>query len=184
MENQNLNVAPTEKELIDAGLKRDTESFFNDEDCNNFVYTKEICHNLNLNIFFVNNKINEASITAGWYFVKKVKTTKAAINAEFEHFGQPLPQWEKPKPKVGEVWGLGKTAYLINDNVLKRTIRVTILKDDELDTGTIVNIISDRLIKLADTLEDYYKEKFMKNCTDWANKNDQIQSKSWCQYNP
>ncbi len=46
MEDNNLELAPTKQELIDAGFIRDTESFFNDKDCNNFVYTKTISHNL------------------------------------------------------------------------------------------------------------------------------------------
>ena len=150
MENNNLELTPTLKELDNAGFTSD----FEEE--RNFVYTKTICDNLNLNIYFENNGIHSLLITVGGHFIKNVEPTKAAINAEFKHFGQPLPQWEKPKPKVGEVWGNGGTVCLINNKVLIISIRATIIEDDELDTGTIISICPDELTKLADSLEDYY----------------------------
>ncbi len=157
MEN-NFNTAPTEQELINAGFCKAGAS-------NHSNYGKLIKRiNDNLFVMFGGKK---CSLHFDYGHVdskiKHIEPTKAAINAEFKHFGQPIPQWEKTKPKIGEVWKNGKTVYLINDTVLKNTIRVTIISDNDLETGTIVNIIFYGLTKLADTLEDYYKEKFTKN---------------------
>ena len=157
MEENNLNLVPTEQELINAGFEQSRRTGI---DYYYFSYSKKINDNLII--------IVEGSDTGIWYknenkakLIHPIEATKAAINKEFEHFNQPLPQWEKPKPKVGEVWKNGKTVYLINDTVLKATSRVTIVSDNDLETGTIVNIVSYGLTKVADTLEDYYKEKFL-----------------------
>lgn len=161
MENQNLNVAPTLKELDKAGF---TSDFDEDE---NFVYTKTICDNLNLNVFFENNEIHSLSIKVGGHFIKNVEPTKAAINAEFKHFNQPLPQWEKAQPKVGEVWKNEFYTFLIikdeENNVLKLDGETLQYVDwINYETANYDNFKFDKFTKIADSLEDYYKEKFTK----------------------
>ncbi len=146
MEEKNLNIAPTEQELIDAGFE---DSHFGLMEFNLGDNTTIVADTLNDTFRFIGSST--------W-----IELTKQKINDAFALFNQPLPQWEKPKPKVGEVWKNGKTVYLINDTVLKATIRVTIVSDNDLETGTIVNIVSYGLTKLANSLEEYYKQKFTK----------------------
>ena len=99
---KNLNVAPTEKELINAGFEQSRRTGI---DYYYFSYSKKINDNL---ILIVDN-----SDTGLWYknenkskLIHPIEPTKAAINAEFKHFGQPLPQWEKPKPHQYSYKGL------------------------------------------------------------------------------
>lgn len=146
MEENNLNVAPTEQELINAGFE---DSHFGLMEFNLDNHTT-IVADTEKDIF--------RFIGSGTW----IELNKQKINDAFSLFNKPLPQWEKPKPKVGEVWKNSKTVYLINDTVLKATIRVTIVSDNDLETGTIVHIVYYGLKKVADNLEDYYKEKFNK----------------------
>ena len=147
MEENNLNVAPTEQELMNAGFKVLEKHYFKQVTTFTSIYVASDLSKCELFISGVDEEI---------------ELTKQKISDAFALFNQPLPQWEKPRPKIGEVWKNGKTVYLIIDTVLRNTIRVTIVSDNELETGIIVNIIYYRLTKTADSLEEYYKEKFNK----------------------
>jgi hypothetical protein len=110
---KNLKVAPTEQELYNAGFRRRTH----DEDGYNYTYSKDIGDNLNIGIH-TDYKTRHANLYFhDGTFLKDVDLTKAAINAEFKHFNQPLPKWEKPKPKVGEVYK-GGAFDEENDNLI------------------------------------------------------------------
>ncbi len=160
MEKNNLDVAPTEQELINAG-------FFKAGASNHSNYGKLIKRiNNELFVMFGGKK---CSLCFDYGHVnttiKEIEPTKAAINAEFKHFNQPLPKWEKPKPKVGEVWKSSISDYL----VIKESTDDEPLKGFILDSKTKEYINSNysaiptKHNKLADTLDDYYKEKFNKN---------------------
>ena len=99
---KNENRAPTEQELINAGFQQSRRTGI---DYYYFSYSKEINDNLIL--------VVDGSDTGIWYknenkskLIHPIELTKAAINAEFKHFGQPLPQWEKPKPHQYSYKGL------------------------------------------------------------------------------
>ena len=142
MKNNNLEVAPTEQELYNAGFKEDIFG------CLSIRLSKylKIVVALDDNVCTV----------IGQEVAEKISFTKQKINDAFALFNQPLPQWEKKRPKVGEVWRDDETVYLINDGVLNNTIRVTILFDSLLPTGAIMNILPDTLTKLAENLDDYF----------------------------
>ena len=108
---KNLNVAPTEQELLSAGFKQTRRTGI---DYCHFSYSKEINDSLIL--------IVDGSDTGIWYknenkakLIHPIEPTKAAINAEFEHFGQPLPQWEKPQPHQYSYKGLKAAGKIPHD---------------------------------------------------------------------
>ena len=110
MEN-NLNVAPTEQELLNAGFKQSRRTGI---DYCHFSYSKEINDNLTL--------IVDGGDTGIWYknenkakLIHPIEPTKAAISAEFKHFNQPLPQWEKPKPHQYSYKGLKAQGKIPHD---------------------------------------------------------------------
>ena len=144
MEENDLNVAPTEQELKNAGFKLFGKRFY--KQVTTFT---SIC---------VASHLSRCELCISG-LDEEIELTKQKINDAFTLFNQPLPQWEKPQPKVGEVWKNSKTVYVINDTVLKATSRVTIVSDNDLETGTIVNIVSYGLTKVANTLEEYYFKK-------------------------
>ena len=150
MENQNSNVAPTEQELYNAGFEDSHFGLmeFNLGDNNIIVADTE------KDIFrFIGSST--------W-----IELTKQKINDAFALFNQPIPQWEKTKPKVGEVWGNDLYTFVIikdeERNVLK--IKGYDLMGDwsDFETATYKEDQWKYFSKLADTLEDYYKEKFLK----------------------
>ena len=164
MENNNLDSAPTEQELENAGFVKKTH----DEDGCIYTYSKAIGDSLIITIGTDHELMCSMLSTDKGGFIKYVHVTKAAINKEFEHFNQPLPQWEKPKPKVGEVWKNDFYVFLIikdaESNVLKlegETIEggVDWINYETADYG---NFLFDKFTKVADSLEQYYKEKFEK----------------------
>ena len=112
---KNLNVAPTEQELINAGFTRKTH----DEDGYNYTHSKDIGDNLKIEIHTdIDTDYEERCASLHIYdgaFLKHVDLTKAAINAEFKHFGQPLPQWEKPKPHQYSYKGLKAEGKIPHD---------------------------------------------------------------------
>ena len=144
MEENDLNVAPTEQELKNAGFE-----------LSGTIYYKQVT---TFTSICVPSDLSRCELWISGVY-EEVELTKQKINDAFTLFNQPLPQWEKPQPKVGEVWKNSKTVYLINDTVLKATSRVTIVSDNDLETGTIVNIVSYGLTKVANTLEEYYFNK-------------------------
>jgi hypothetical protein len=162
MKKNNLDVAPTLKELDKAGFTTDFE------DDKSFRYTKTICNSLRLNIYFENNKINELSITIDGQFIKSVEPTKAAINAEFKHFNQPLPQWETKRPKVGEVWANESNTLVITPTDINYPgIDIFYIYNSsghELVSGSYTSFELMKCYgykKVANSLEQYYKEKFI-----------------------
>ena len=107
---KNLNVAPTEQELINAGFCKAGAS-------NHSNYGKLIKRiNDNLFVMFGGKK---CSLHFDYGHVdttiKEIEPTKAAINAEFKHFNQPLPQWEKPKPHEYSYKGLKAEGKIPHD---------------------------------------------------------------------
>ena len=164
MEKNNLNTAPTEQELYNAGFcKAGASSWYNYG-----KLMKRIDHRL-----FIMFSEKECSLHFDYGHVdskiKHIEPTKAAINAEFKHFNQPLPQWEKPKPKVGEVWGNDLYTFVIikdeERNVLKLKGYDLMGDWSDFETATYKEDQWKYFSKLADTLEDYYKEKFLKEQT-------------------
>ena len=161
---KNLNVAPTEKELDNAGFKRKTH----DEDGYNYTYSKSIGDNLKIEIHTDYKRRCASLYIYDGTFLKNVDLTKATINAEFKHFGQPLPQWEKPKPKVGEVWQNESYTLVITPTDINNTgidvFYIYNLSGHELVSGSfpsLKNMEDFGYKKLADNLEQYYKEKFI-----------------------
>lgn len=154
---KNLNVAPTEQELYNAGFKkRETED---------------------KSVYMV---IELSGVKSGW--AHKIKTdletchlwiderrtmidfTKQKINDAFALFNQPLPQWEKPTPKVGEVWGNEWGAFLVvqsrHINIEKGAIDL-----EGKDKGFVFDLswkMKGNHTKLYNSLEDYYNEKLLK----------------------
>lgn len=159
MEKNKLNVAPTEQELINAGFCKAGAS-------NHSNYGKLIKRiNDNLFVMFGGKK---CSLRFDYGHVdttiKEIEPTKAAINAEFKHFGQPLPQWEKPKPKVGEVWGNGWGCFLVVKS-RNKNIEEEALDLEGIDKGFLFELswkMKGNHKKLYNNLEDYYKEKLLK----------------------
>jgi len=99
--------------------------------------------------------------------LKSLEPTKAAINAEFKHFNQPLLQWEQPRPKVGEVWKNSFYTFLIIKDAKSNVLKLegeTIVGVDWInyEAADYDNFQFDKFTKIADTLEDYYKQKFKK----------------------
>jgi hypothetical protein len=110
MEKNNLDVAPTEKELDDAGFCKAGAS-------NHSNYGKLIKRiNDKLFVMFGGKKcslcFDYGHVDAT---IEEIEPTKAAINAEFKHFGQPLPQWEKPKPHQYSYKGLKAEGKIPHD---------------------------------------------------------------------
>ena len=159
---KNLNIAPTEQELLSAGFCKAGAS-------NHSNYGKLIKRiNDNLFVMFGGKK---CSLCFDYGHVdttiKEIEPTKAAINAEFKHFGQPLPQWERPKPKVGEVWGNEFYTFLIIKDKKNDVLRlggngIEGVNWDIYEAERYGHNQLQKFTKLADTLEDYYKEKFLK----------------------
>lgn len=153
---KNLNVAPTEQELKNAGFCKAGAS-------NHSNYGKLIKRiNDNLFVMFGGKK---CSLCFDYGHVdttiKEIEPTKAAINAEFKHFNQPIPQWEKPKPKVGEVWQDENFIFWVNQST-DTFLSGGIIYGENRTGHSITFYELDHLTKLADTLEEYYKEKFLK----------------------
>lgn len=110
MEKNNLNTAPTEQELINAGFCKAGAS-------NHSNYGKLIKRiNDELFVMFGGKK---CSLCFDYGHVdttiKEIEPTKAAINAEFKHFNQPLPQWKKPKPHQYSYKGLKAEGKIPHD---------------------------------------------------------------------
>ena len=160
MEN-NLNTAPTEQELINAGFCKAGAS-------NHSNYGKLIKRiNDKLFVMFGGKK---CSLCFDYGHVdttiKEIQPTKEAINAEFKHFNQPLPKWEKPKPKVGEVYKSGafdEEDYNLIIKVYKTGVEYLVLNHAQpAKGGCTYPAFYDDFTKTHDTLDDYYKEKFLK----------------------
>jgi len=158
MENQNLNVAPTEQELINAGFIRRTHDLFYNEDGFNYTYSKDIGNNLKICIHTEYATRNANIYTCNGNFLKNIDLTKAAINKEFEHFNQPLPQWEQPRPKVGEVWENKLHRFHIIKG-LNGSIWALILAGKDKSKVFDLSMVKYNHTKLADSLEDYYFNK-------------------------
>lgn len=155
MEN-NLDAAPTKQELDNAGffkagarhhsnngkmIKRINDSLY-------IMFSEKEC-SLHFDYGHVDSKI------------KDIEPTKAAINKEFEHFGQPLPEWSPPKPKPGEVWSDGLSTLLI----LKGQKNVLNIEGPEYRNfeswQTAIRTNFEKFEKKADSLEEYYLDKQM-----------------------
>jgi len=152
MEGNNLNVAPTEQELKNEGF-----DFYFVGCYKQVTKFASIC---------VSSDLSKCKLVIG-HDGDEIDFTKQKINDAFALFNQPLPQWEKPKPKVGEVWKNDFYVFLIikdaESNVLKlesETIEgVDWINYETADYG---NFLFDKFTKVADSLEEYYKEKFSK----------------------
>lgn len=157
---KNLNVAPTEQELINAGFERRTH----DKDGYNYTYSKDIGDNLQICIHTDYKKRCASLYIYDGTFLKDVDLTKAAINKEFEHFKEPLPQWGKPQPKVGEVWANECNTLVISPKD-KNFSGISIFyiynsSGYELMPGsyTSFEVMKDfGYKKVADSIEQYYK---------------------------
>ena len=149
---KNLNVAPTEQELKNAGFE---DSHFGLMEFSLGEHTSIV-----------------VNIEAGGFrFIGSnewIKLTKQKINDAFALFNQPLPQWEKPKPKVGEVWQSDINTIVItptNSSTIVNVFYIASSYDNYLWSGTFTSTTDLKYAgykKVADTLEDYYKEKFLR----------------------
>lgn len=156
MENQNLEVAPTEQELINAGFFKAGARHYS----NNGKMMKRIDHRL-----FIMLSEKECSLHFDYGHVdskiKHIEPTKAAINKEFAHFHQPLPEWSPPKPKPGEVWSDGLSTLLI----LKEKENVLNIEGPEYRNfeswQTAIRTNFEKFEKKADSLEEYFLNKQM-----------------------
>ncbi len=144
MENNNLNLAPTEQELLDAGFK---DSHFGLIEFN--------LDNNNTTIVADTEKGIFRFIGSGTC----IELTKQKINDAFALFNKPLPQWQKPLPKVGEVWKNKTHRFHIIEG-LNGTIWALILEGEDENKVFDLSMVKSNYTKLADSLEDYYKEKF------------------------
>lgn len=152
---KNLNVAPTEQELDNAGFVKARQTGMEKEQ---FSYIKQINDNLIL--------IVEGSDTGIWYksgnkanLIHPIEPTKAAINAEFEHFNQPLPQWEKPKPKVGEVYHSSSKGVFFIQRIKNAHATCVKLSLGNYENFSACLISFTGYKKLADTLDEYYNQE-------------------------
>lgn len=154
MKNENLNVTPTEKELENAGFVRQTH----DEDGHKFTYSKSMMNAIHVCFHFLHEKIYCDLFFEG-KFLKHVEPTKAAINAEFEHFGEEAPQWEKVTPKFWEVWQFNEGVVLIL-NLENEPLSFVHLNEKAIGRDTKEEYFLKHAKKLADRLDDYCKEKY------------------------
>lgn len=97
--------------------------------------------------------------------------TLEEINLTLNFFNEPLPQWEKPQPKVGEVWQSKLGIYVVIKEEYGNESRVVkgFIINSKIESYKNCRYAADtrqkQHRKLADTLDDYYKEKFSKERT-------------------
>jgi len=147
MEENNLNVAPTEQELKNAGFE-----------LSGTIYYKQVT---TFTSICVPSDLSRCELWISGVY-EEIELTKQKINDAFTLFNQPLPQWEKPQPKVGEVWANDFYVFLIIKDAKKNVLKLEGETIDGVDwinyeTSNYANFQFDKFIKLADSLEDYYK---------------------------
>jgi len=144
---KNLNVAPTEQELIYAGFEKHVPEL---------TYSKKICDYIGLVASFDGEKMYLSLFLSGGHLIKNVEPTKAAINAEFEHFNQPLPQWEKPQPHQYSYKGLKAAGKIPHDRSGEDHDSIEAFK---------------KLLAICEALNGIFKEsatiKYIKMCPFW-----------------
>lgn len=87
---ENKNVAPTMQELENAGFTIEPSFLSSD----NLCYFRNIVSNLYISCYVDSGYVKVSS--EGFVF-KKIPFTKEAIEKEFVHFEQPLPEWNKTR---------------------------------------------------------------------------------------
>jgi hypothetical protein len=142
---KNLNVAPTEQELENIGFE---DSYFG---------LIEFNLDNNTTIVVDTEKGIFRFIGSGTW----IELTRQKINDAFALFNQPLPQWEKLQPKVGEVWENKLHRFHIIKG-LNGSIWALILEGKDKSKVFDLSMVKYNHTKISDTLEDYYKEKFLK----------------------
>ena len=143
MENKNLNVAPTEQELLDAGFKLWRTTYYKQVTTFTSIY--------------VTLRTSKCELLIS-HHPEEIELTKQKINDVFALFNQPLPQWEQPKPKVGEVWKNKLHRFHIIEG-LNGTIWALILEGKDKSKVFDLSMVKYNHTKLADSLEEYYFNK-------------------------
>ena len=160
MEDNNLYSAPTKQELFDSNFLQLGENDFCIElNSQTSLHVRYIF--LECEVFLISNSKNKLSL----------KSTKAKINDAVNIYGQGNKcdfVWNrKPQPKVGEVWENDFYTFLIIKDAKSNVLKLegeTIVGVDWInyEAADYDNFQFDKFTKIADTLEDYYKQKFKK----------------------
>lgn len=157
MEN-NLKEAPTKKELLDSNFLQLGENDFCIElNAQTSLHVRYIF--LECEVFLFSNTKNKLSL----------RPTKATINDAVNLYGQGSKcdfVWNKPKPKVGQVWENHANTVVLTE-IDKKGINVFYIYSEygkPLSTAKFLNrkeLVTYGYKKEADSLEQYYKEKFI-----------------------
>ena len=104
----------------------------------------------NVDLVFIKDNEDEVILK------EMINPTIEEINLTLLFFNDPLPQWEQPRPKVGEVWENKLHRFHIIEG-LNGTIWALILEGEDENKVFDLSMVKSNYTKLADTIEDYYK---------------------------